>query len=213
MATLAAVTDGTDTSGAEFSTPSISAWSASTYGIFSVGFDTDPGSTSILGGGVTWSQVGSNHSSWSGGRTIAVFISDGAPSTGAITVTPTNETFTVCSWFADEVTESDGTTDTAVTTSGEATAHTSSDVGTLDSGDVAFMFVANSANTTFTAQAGTTILAQRQDSPMRQAGTAYSTTDDTPGVNGALNTFGIIAFVINNATASGTALPLILANH
>lgn len=206
-AAITAVVDGTDTSGAAYTTASISTWSASTYGLFAVGFDTDPGAITVTSTGTeTWSQVGSNYTNWGafgGVRTLAVFISNGAPSTGTITVTPTNLTFTVSSWFADEVTGSDGTTDTAVNTGGSATAHTSGDVGTIDAGDIAYMVVGNAANTTFTNQAGTTILAQRQDSPMRQAGTAYSTTDDTPGVNGANNVFGIIAFIINVAAAGG----------
>ena len=216
MASVAAVTSGINTSGTTYNTGSISAWTSGSYGIMAIWFDTDPGSTTVTGGSVTWSQLGSTYNAWSGADDVymLVFMADGTPATGAITVTPTNS-FTTSVWYADEAADTDGTTDTPVTTEGEATAHTSPDVGTLDTDDVAYLFVWGSQNTTLTAQAGTTILTERDDgaNSVSNTCTAYSTTDETPGVNGALNQYGTFAFVINNAAASGTALPSILANH
>ena len=214
MASVAAVTSGINTSGTTYNTGSISAWTSGSYGIMAIWFDTDPGSTTVTGGSVTWSQLGSTYNAWSGADDVymLVFMADGTPATGAITVTPTNS-FTTSVWYADEAADTDGTTDTPVTSEGEATGHTSPDVGTLDTDDVAYLFVWNTADTAFTGQTGTTILNQRNDTSVQRTCTAYSATDETPGVDGAANQYGTFAFVINNGGGGGSSSGIAVRQH
>lgn len=199
MASLTSVGNNVDTSGSAYATSSLS-WTSGSYGFLLVWFDTDPGTVTITG----WTQIGSTYNAWSGADDVYMlaFVSNSSTlSTGTITISPANS-FSQSVWYAVEAASAAGTTGTLTTAEGESASHTSADVGTLGTGDVALLFNWSTASDAFSAQAGTTILAQRNDTSVQRTAVSHSTTDDTPGLNGALNQFGTIAFIVDNAAAA-----------
>lgn len=193
-----------------FSTGSLS-WTAGSRGIVTVASARNTTGTneghSVTGGGVTWTEVG--FVEYGSRRQLSVLVSDGTPSTGALTITAEyagGSTYQESQWSVEEVTGHDtgtpfGTMQQASTGSG--TSLNCPDVGTIDAGDVVYAAGAlEDGADSFAWAAGVTGIVYRSGGAnVRSLRTGYSSTDDTPGVTWATsgNGAGILALIVNAA--------------
>jgi hypothetical protein len=141
-----------------------------------------------------------------------MFLSDGTPATGALTITATvTGTYNETQWSADELTGFNTTTpndaaQTATTGFGGGSALNLPDLGTIDTDDLAIFAAGFEGGASGAAVAtGSTLHILRDGGVnVRSFLVGFSSTDDTPGVTWTDgDNCGIVGAIFNVAVAGG----------
>ena len=174
----------------------ITGWT-SEYGLIALGSNSGSMSDSasaVLGGSVNWTEVGKVENT-NNDRIAQLFVSDGAPSDGVITISQSNDVNLIV--IADEMDGWNGIIPSSTGSSYPASIETASiDVSYIPPSGKAYIVLLNKggAQGPYTGSEGTFMLANDPqtggaDSFIRSVSTAYSRYDTTPGFHRSSGTF------------------------